>query len=51
MLVAGGLGAAAVATGAVLYFLGRRAAADEARVTVVPVPGPSSLTVSASLRF
>jgi hypothetical protein len=51
MLVAGGAGAASVAAGAVLYFLGRRAAADQARLTVAPVPGPSSLTVSATLRF
>ena len=52
MLVTAGIGAAALATGAVLYVLGRRAGADEKpALIIIPSLAPSSITVGASVRF
>ncbi len=52
MLITAGVGAAALATGAVLYVLGRRAGADETpALTIVPSLAPSSFALGASVRF
>jgi tetratricopeptide (TPR) repeat protein len=52
MFITAGVGAAALATGAVLYVLGRRAGADETpAVSIVPSLAPSSFALAASVRF
>jgi tetratricopeptide (TPR) repeat protein len=52
MLISAGVGAAAVATGALLYVLGRRAGPDERpALTLVPWLAPSSIALGASVRF
>jgi tetratricopeptide (TPR) repeat protein len=52
MLISAGVGAAALATGAVLYVLGRRAGADETpALAIIPSLGPSSFGLGASVRF
>jgi tetratricopeptide (TPR) repeat protein len=51
MIITASIGAAALGTGAVLYFLGRRAGAEEQRITVAPALDPSSVGVVAALRF
>jgi hypothetical protein len=52
MFITAGAGAAALGAGVVLYLLGRRAGAEETRsVTIAPSLAPSSLAVSASVRF
>ncbi|HKE19163.1 MAG TPA: hypothetical protein VKB80_30015 [Kofleriaceae bacterium] len=56
MLIGAGIGAAALATGAVLYVLGRRAGAgagaEEApALTIVPSLAPTSFALGASVRF